>query len=134
VAEVVRERAGSPNAAKPATIGAVLAGGVVAWLVLAILRRRLARRDPENGLLGPAGEGRGPALLAAQFGTPAAHWIYDRLFFGSPGAAIVAPVSPPAEAIAAKTARRDSAPEELVHPEPDHADAAASDIRDPGAG
>jgi hypothetical protein len=120
---VVRDRAGDPNAVRPAVMGGLLAGGVGVWLLLALVRRRMAKQKPDAGLFLPTDYGSRPALLAAQFGTPAAFWIYDRLFFGRP---TVVPASKPPSAPEV-VAGDDSPPSDLLHPEPDHADASSRD-------
>jgi hypothetical protein len=127
IEKTVRERLGDPNAVRGWTVGALMVFGISVWLVLRIISRRMAARAPEAGLLGPTQPDRTPGLLAAQFGSPAAYWIYDRLFYGPPPAAaaklaaeeIIPPAPNPREAIAS----------DLIHPEPetDHADAAAPD-------
>ena len=98
--------------------------------MLALVRRRLAERDPEGGLIGTTQPDRRPALLAAQFGTPAAYWVYDRLFFGRPAVPLAPPPLPPPlppMEVSAEPTRILAEPSETVYPEPDRADAATPD-------
>jgi hypothetical protein len=122
VAIVLRERAGDPNAVQPAAVGVMLGAVAGMWLVLTLLRRRMAERNPNGGLFSMAQPGGRPALLAAQFGTPAGHWVYDRLFFGHSA-------NPPAmpTPVTAERAEDATAQSDLLHPEPDPADAATHD-------
>jgi hypothetical protein len=129
VTTVLRERAGDPNAVRPGVIGTILLAGVVLWLVLSIVRRRMAERDPEGGLLRRAQPDRRPALLAAQFGTAAAYWVYDRLFFGPPPA-LLAPPTVPATAVTTEPTRILAEPIESLHPESVHQEPDAADSAD----
>jgi hypothetical protein len=81
---VVQRRFGDPNALPLQALGVVLAAGVGCWFLLALLSRRMAKRSPDAGILSPLQPDRRPALMAAQFGSPSAQWIYDRLFYGLP--------------------------------------------------
>jgi hypothetical protein len=119
---ILYARAGNPNAVAPVSIGIVLAAGVGLWFVLTLLQRRLAKRAPDSGIAGPGQPDRGPALLAARFGSTAALWIYDRLFYGPPDLPAVA--SAPAESREMPAVAIGS-PSDLLHPEPDHVDAVA---------
>jgi hypothetical protein len=121
----LRTQAGDPNAVPTLPVAVVLAVGAGLWLVLTLVRRRMAERDPGGGLFGPIDPGRTAAFLASRFGTPAAFWAYDRLFFRTPG---VRPGPPPASGEAPVAPPEDGVtPQDLLHPEPDHADAAAHD-------
>jgi hypothetical protein len=130
VGDGLRERTGDPNAVRISTIGAILAGGIGLWAVLALVRRRMAERDPDGGLFCPTPPDCQPAHFAARFGNPAASWVYDRL---NQGPRTVPPSAPPPAVPAEVAAVSDggqAAPTELLHPAPDHADASA----EPGAG
>jgi hypothetical protein len=126
VAHSVRERKGDPNAIHSWPVGVLLLSGISLWLVLRIVGRRMAARAPDTGLLRPTRPDRTPGLLAARFGNPAAYWIYDRLFYGSPPEA----PKPPEEGIVATLPAEHEAPtSDLIHPEPEanHADAVTPD-------
>ncbi len=122
----LEERAEDPNAVRPWTIGMILAGGVGCWFLLTLLQQRMAERAPDAGILGPMDPDRRPALLAAQFGSPAGHWISDRLFFGGPAH----PASSPPPTFGQAPALPDSMEaiqSDLLHPDPDHAEATTRD-------
>ena len=67
-----------PMAESRFAVGALVLGVLGAWVVLVVVRRKAARADahPEPW----AGPGPTAALLGGLFGTPAAHWVHDRLF------------------------------------------------------
>ncbi len=74
-------------------LGGILAGGVGLWLALCAIRYKIRIRDPITANEVGAAEGarQRPALLGALFGSPAGHWIYDKLYpKASPG-----PQTPP---------------------------------------
>lgn len=126
VGSSVRERVGDPNAVRSWPIGVILLSGISVWLILKILSRRMAASNPDAGLFTPAPPDRTPGLLAARFGSPAAYWIYDRLFHGPPPAA---PTPPDEGIVASLPAEHEPHAPDLLHPEPrpDHADAVTPD-------
>ena len=78
---------------------AIVVGGLAGfWLLLVLLRRLVVSRE-EGG--DPAPTIYQPAMLGSLFGTPAAFWIYDRLFHlerACKPAAVEAPLPPPPSA------------------------------------
>ncbi len=124
----LREQAGDPDAVRAWPVAVLLSGGVGLWLLLTLVRRKLAERNPDAVLPGPAVPDRAAALLASQFGTPAAYWVCDRLFFGQPGAAADAPPPPaPAEAEDVPAVEEGAETNDYLHADVDHADTAAQD-------
>jgi hypothetical protein len=80
VESVLRSQAGDPNALRASTLGAILATGLGLWALLGLVSRRMADRNPQDGLLRPGERHLTPVLLAARFGTPTGYWLYDRMF------------------------------------------------------
>jgi hypothetical protein len=66
-----------PMAESRFAVGALVLGVVGAWVVLVVVRRRVARADAHA----EPWPGPGPlaALLGGMFGVVPAHWVYDRL-------------------------------------------------------
>lgn len=114
----LRSQAGDPNAIGPWPVAVLLAGTVGLWLFLTLIRNRLTGRAHDEGVLRPDPT---PALLASQFGTPAAYWIYDRLFPGLHAAPPNPPPPPP------ELPADDSAVNGPSALEPDSVDTAARD-------
>jgi hypothetical protein len=79
ILDQVREPA-SPLATVP--LLAVIGGQIGLWIVLLVFRRRVA--PPDEPLYPPAVQG-------SLFGTPAAGWIYDRMYQPVSSAAAAAP-------------------------------------------
>jgi hypothetical protein len=84
----------------------------------------MAERNPTDGLQGMRESALGPAFLAARFGTPTAHRVYDRLFAGPPGTPIRSATVPPAGEVVHHPGDAEAMPGAFVADEPDHADAA----------
>jgi hypothetical protein len=62
----------------PTEAALLVVGGLVgAWLLLLVVRSRVARRAVRGG---PSAALYHPALLGAMFGVPAAFWVHDQLF------------------------------------------------------
>jgi len=83
---VTRQRPSSPLNTVTALL--LVAGLVGAWVVLALLRRRLTA----SGRLLPTYQ---PAMLGSLFGVPAGYWVNDRLFQAERPAVLTLPVEPP---------------------------------------
>jgi hypothetical protein len=75
-------------------VGGVILALLAAWVVLGVLRAKLAARDRAAPVAGVAEGNRFmPGLLGGMFGSVAGLWIYDRLFRGGPRE----PALPPSE-------------------------------------
>jgi hypothetical protein len=84
--ELIREPDPSPLTAWEALI--VVGSLVGLWLVLAVIRSRVARRGAAGEPPSPLYQ---PATMGALFGVPAAFWVHDQLF------RFIPPEAPPAE-------------------------------------
>jgi hypothetical protein len=74
-------------------VGAVVAGLFGAWGALRLVGRRLRRAAPDGGAREKAERVQErPARFGALFGTPAAFWVYDKLFRAVPPAPDAAPL------------------------------------------
>jgi len=119
VTELVQRRVGDPNAVPVMPVVVVLAAGVGAWVLFSLLSQRMSKRSPHEGLFVPMQPDRGPALLAARFGSPGAFWLYDRLFYGPPGApGDDVPVVDSAQ-VAHRESKHHGDHSDLLHPDPD---------------
>jgi hypothetical protein len=79
--------------ASTVVVGALVAGLFGAWGALRLVRLRLRRAAPDGGTREKAERAaERPARLAALFGTPAAFWLYDKLFLKLPPAPGAAPL------------------------------------------
>jgi len=80
--------------ASTVVVGAILAGLFGAWGALRSVRAAVGRRAaPDGGAQEKAERAvERPARLAALFGTPAAFWLYDKLFLKLPPAPGAAPL------------------------------------------
>jgi hypothetical protein len=80
-------------------VSAVVAGLFGAWGALRLVRLRLRRAAPDGGAQEKAErDAERPARMGALFGTPAAFWVYDKLFLKLPPAPAPLPPSEPAAA------------------------------------
>ncbi|HZY86517.1 MAG TPA: hypothetical protein VFE78_16910 [Gemmataceae bacterium] len=74
-------------------VGGVVAGLFGVWGALQLARLRLRRAAPDGGAQDKADRAvERPARMAALFGTPAAFWLYDKLFLKLPPAPAAAPL------------------------------------------
>jgi hypothetical protein len=79
--------------ANAVVVGALVAGLFGAWGALRLVRLRLRRAAPDGGAAERAERAaERPARLGALFGTPAAFWVYDKLFLKLPPAPDAGPL------------------------------------------
>jgi hypothetical protein len=103
-------------------VAVVVAGLFGAWGALRLVRLRLRRAAPDGGAQERADRAaERPARMGAMFGTPAAFWLYDKLFLKLPPAPGAAP--PFFGEPAAAPEHAEEAP-----PSADHADAPVQDV------
>lgn len=102
-------------------VGALVAGLFGVYGALRLVRLRLRRSSPDGGARERAERAvERPARLAALFGTPAAFWVYDKLFLKVPPAPDAGPLP------LSESAAPDHAADIPASPEP--ADAPAQDV------
>jgi hypothetical protein len=102
-------------------VAAVVAGLFGAWGALRLVRLRLRRAAPDGGAQEKAEQTvERPARMGAMFGTPAAFWLYDKLFLKVPPAPAAPPLFPTEPAAA-------DHPGEIAEGA-DHADAPVQDV------
>jgi len=64
-------------------VGGVILAFLTVWLILGLMRSKLASRDQTEDVAGSSAS-YVPGLLGGMFGSLAGYWIYDRLFHGGP--------------------------------------------------
>ena len=126
----LRAHAADPNAVDPLPVVILLSGGVACWLLLSLVQNRMARRAASATPSETKLPDRTPAILASQFGTPAAYWLYDRLFFDSSAAVRSRAPAPAAKTLLDAPSDGDAAPVDEFVRQGDPVDSITGD--DPG--
>jgi hypothetical protein len=116
VADELEKRATSQDdeslSANSVVVGAVVVGLFGAWGALQLVRLRLRRAAPDGGAQEKAERAvERPARMGALFGTPAAFWVYDKLFLKVPPAPDASPLPLREPTAAADRAGEGASPE-----------------------